>query len=79
MIAASPRVGLTLAAIAARGAMHGPTGQVEHGLVVGVQDRQHQRSPTIDDIDRPNHVASEDGNIGEQGQQLGFIVADSPR
>jgi len=43
------------------------------------QDRQHQRSPTIDDIDRPNHVASEDGNIGEQGQQLGFIVADSPR
>lgn len=72
-------IGLALAAVARRGPVHGPAGDVEHLLVVVEQEGDDERGPAVGKVDGPDHLVAQGENIGDQLQEVGLVVGHPPR
>lgn len=71
-------VGLTLAAVALRGAVDGPAGDVVHRLRMVDQECDGQGGSAVGKVDVPGHLVSQGQDGGEEFEEFGFVVGDAP-
>jgi hypothetical protein len=71
-------IGLAGAAIASGGPVDGEAGYVDEPLAVIEQDVGPQGSHAVGDVDRPDDVLIKGQYVGEQLQQLWFVVRHPP-
>ncbi|GHC57848.1 hypothetical protein GCM10010507_38210 [Streptomyces cinnamoneus] len=70
-------VGLALAAVALRGPVDSPAGDVVDRLAVVEQDRDGQRGSAVGQIDTPGRLVAQGEYVGEKPEQFRLVVGDA--